>query len=168
MPEIQCTNHTFIIQRVSMATTLPAAHNPDLESVCLVWLDASANTSAENIATQKQFRTITHHFKIFQTVYDCEQYIQQKPRDDRIFFICSGQLGREIVPRIHHYRQIFAIYVYCQNKQANEEWANKFSKVIHSFCLTFTSTFSIGQSCDCQTRSPYPTNSIRLYQTKSN
>lgn len=168
MVEIQCTNHIFINQRVSMATTSPAVNEPDLESVCLLWLDASANTSTENIATQKQFRTITHRLKVFQTVYDCEQYIQQKPRDDRIFFIVSGQLGREIVPRIHHYRQIFAIYVYCQNKQANEEWANKFSKVIHSFCLTFISTFSIGQRCNCQIRSSYPTNSIRLYQTKSN
>lgn len=126
-----------------MATTSPAVHDPDLESVYLVWLDATANTSEENIATQKEFRTITHHLKIFQNVFDCERFIHQKSKVDRIFLIVSGQLGREIVPRIHHYRQIFAIYVYCQNKQANEEWANKFSKVIPSLC--FISTFSLAQ-----------------------
>ena len=118
-----------------MTTTSSAMHDSDLESVCLVWLDASANTTVENIATQKTFRMITHHLKIFQNVHDCEQYIQQKCRNDRMFFIVSGQLGREIVPRIHHHRQIFAIYVYCQNKQFNEEWANKFSKVIHFVSL---------------------------------
>lgn len=117
-----------------MTTTSIATHDPALESVCLVWLDASANTSAENIATQKQFCAITHHLKIFQNIHDCEQYIQQKCKADRIFFIVSGQLGREIVPRIHHHRQIFAIYVYCQNKQLNEEWANKFAKVISILC----------------------------------
>jgi tetratricopeptide (TPR) repeat protein len=110
-----------------MSTPLPGAH--DLETICLIWLDASANVSAENIATQKQIQTITPHFKIFQNVKDCEQYIRQKCKDDRIFFIVSGQLGREIVPRIHQCRQIFSIYVYCQNKQLNEEWANKFAKV---------------------------------------
>ncbi len=110
----------------------------DLETVCLVWLDASANITVENIATQKQFQLITSHFKIFQNVQDCEQYIQQKTKDDRIFFVVSGQLGREIVPRIHQYRQIFSIYVYCQNKQLDEEWANKFPKVIPPLLLSFT------------------------------
>ena len=113
-----------------MTTTYPFANNNDLETVCLVWLDASVNTSSENIATQKELRSIIHHFNTFSNVPDCEQYIQQKSQDDRVFLIVNGRLGQEIVPRVHHYRQVFHIYVYCQDKEKNEEWARKFVKVI--------------------------------------
>ncbi len=113
-----------------MATTSPAAYGIDLESVYLIWLDASADLSAENIGTQKQLRSIIHNFKTFLNVQDCEQYINEKTNYDRIFLIVSGRLGRKIVPCIHQLRQIFSIYVYCQDKQRNEEWANKFTKVV--------------------------------------
>jgi hypothetical protein len=75
-------------------------------------------------------QSIIHHFKTFQNVQDCELFIQQKSNDDRIYFIVSGRLGQEIVPRIHHLRQVFSIYVYCQDIRKNEEWACKFNKVI--------------------------------------
>lgn len=117
-------------EKVKMTTSLPAVHDSGLETVCLIWLDSSVNTSTENVATQKQFRSILHHFKTFENAQNCEEYIRNKSEHDRIFFIVSGQLGREIVPRIHDYRQLFSIYVYCQDKQRNEEWANKFTKVI--------------------------------------
>ena len=113
-----------------MTATYPFVNNNDLEIVCLVWLDVSVNTSSENIATQKELCSIIHHFKTFSNVPDCEQYIQQKSQDDRVFLIVNGRLGQEIVPRIHHYRQVFNIYVYCQDKEKNEEWARKFIKVI--------------------------------------
>jgi hypothetical protein len=112
-----------------MTTTLPVVHDPELETVCLLWLDASANVSTENIESQKQFRSIIHNFKTFQNDQECVKYIRKKSKDDRIFFIVSGRFGRDIVPRIHQLRQISSIYIYCQDKQRNEEWANKFTKV---------------------------------------
>ncbi|CAF1331170.1 unnamed protein product [Rotaria sp. Silwood1] len=87
------------------------------------------NTSTENIITQRKFRSIIHYFKTFSHVQDCEQYIRQKTKDDRIFLIVNGRFGQEIVPRIHQFRQIFSIYVYYQDKEKNEEWAKKFIKV---------------------------------------
>jgi hypothetical protein len=136
-------NDIFQNQKSKMTTTLPVGHDPDLETVCLIWLDASANGSSESLDTQKQFRSIIHHVKIFLNEQECEQYIRQKSKDDRIFFIVSGRLGREIVPRIHQFRQIFSIYVYCQDKQRNEEWANKFPKVICLFFVLLTFLFRI-------------------------
>jgi len=141
-------------EKVKMTATLPVVHDPDLETVCLIWLDASANISAENIANQKQFRSIIHYFKTFQNTQDCEKYIREKSKDDRIFFIVSGRLGQEIVPRIHQFRQIFSIYVYCQDKQKNEEWANKFTKVIFIILfISFIFPYSIsGKRCNRQLR----------------
>jgi hypothetical protein len=112
-----------------MATPTVARGN-DLEAVYLIWLDAFANVSTENITTQKQFQSIIHHFKTFEKVQDCEQYIQQKTKYDRIFLIVSGRLGQEIVPRIEKFRQVFTIYVYCKDKQRNEVWAKQVTKVV--------------------------------------
>lgn len=114
-----------------MSTAFPIIHTKDPETVCLIWLDASVTTSTENIATQKEFNKIIHYFKTFSNVSDCEQYIQQKTKDDRVFLIANGRLGQEITPRIHNFRQVFSIYVYCQDKERNEEWAKKFCKVIY-------------------------------------
>ncbi len=110
------------------AITLVEENN--LEIVDAIWLDASVNVAKENFDAQQRIRSIINHLKIFENVQDCEQYIQQTSKDDRIFLIVSGRLGEEIVPRIHHYRQISSIYVYCRDKQRNEEWAKHFSKVI--------------------------------------
>ena len=112
---------------------VPLAEDTNLETVYLVWLDASVNTSEENIQTQQHFRSIIHHVKIFDNVQDCEEYIHRTPKNDRFFLIVSGRLGEKIVSRVHHYRQILSIYVYCTNKKRNEEWAKHFPKVIYSW-----------------------------------
>ncbi|CAF0920693.1 unnamed protein product [Adineta steineri] len=101
----------------------------NLETICLVWLDAVVNTSQDNINAQQQFRQIINHLETFQNVQDCKQYLQQTSNDDRIFLIVSGRLGHEIVPQVHSYRQISSIYVYCMDKKRNEEWAKHFTKV---------------------------------------
>lgn len=112
---------------------LPSLQGNNLETTHLVWLDASINNSKENLDFQQQIRLIINHIQTFQNPRDCEEYIARCPKDDRIFLIVSGQLGREIVPRIHGYRQVFSIYVYCMNKAKNEEWARNFPKVTKSY-----------------------------------
>ncbi|CAF1302278.1 unnamed protein product [Rotaria sordida] len=109
--------------------TIPILQENNLESVYMIWLDAAVNQLQHNIDAQQQIQSIINHLKIFQNIQDCEKYINQISKDDRILLIVSGQLGQEILPRIHHYRQIFSIYVYCMNKAKNEEWAKHFHKI---------------------------------------
>jgi hypothetical protein len=116
--------------------TIPTIEDNDLETIYLIWLDASINKSKENLDAQQHIQSIINHLKIFENIQDCEEYIHKTSKDDRIFFIVNGQLGKEIVPRIHHYRQIFSIYVYCMNKKLNEEWAKNFAKVIGTHSIT--------------------------------
>lgn len=113
-----------------MTAACPVVYDTDLENVYLVWLDALVETATENIATQQEFRTIIHQFKTFPSVDVCEQYLQKRSKYDRIILIVSGRLGQVLVPRVHQWRQIYCIYVYCQDKQRNEEWAKNFNKVI--------------------------------------
>ncbi len=95
----------------------------------MIWLDASVNSSEENIKAQQQLRSSINHLLIFADDHQCLQYIDSIPKDDRIVLIVSGKLGRIVVPKIVQLRQIISIYVYCMDKKANEQWSQKFSKV---------------------------------------
>lgn len=102
----------------------------NLEIYSLVWLDATVNSTTENLDVQKQLRILINQLKTFDNTHDCLQYIKNLSKQNRIILIVSGRLGREIVPRIHRLRQISRIYVYCYDKEKNEKWAQKFPKVI--------------------------------------
>ena len=49
----------------------------------------------------------------------------------------SGKFGMELVPRIDQLEQVFAIYVFCFEREKYIEWAKQFKKVKH-----FSSSFS--------------------------
>ncbi|CAF3108862.1 unnamed protein product, partial [Rotaria sp. Silwood2] len=75
-----------------------------LEIFCLVWLDASSS-GKDSRETEQQLRSIINHLKKFQDVASCKKYIHARTSKERVVMIVSGQLGREIVPAIHHVRQ---------------------------------------------------------------
>ncbi|CAF5005241.1 unnamed protein product, partial [Rotaria sp. Silwood1] len=118
-----------------MATVVPQTDNShidaddmSLEIFCLIWLDA--NTSVEdNRDTEQELRSIINRLKKFQNVAQCQKYLEESSEHKRFVVIVSGRLGLEIVPSIHKLRQVISIYVYCLNKESNEEWVNNFSKV---------------------------------------
>jgi hypothetical protein len=99
-----------------------------LEIFSLIWLDTDVNVK-ETRNTEQKLRSTINHLKKFQDVEQCQQYIEQTSQKDRLVLIVSGQLGQEIVPSIHKLRQVISIYVYCMDKQRNEEWSSKFTKV---------------------------------------
>ena len=99
-----------------------------LEIFSLIWLDDNDNMEDSQDIEQK-LRTIINHFKRFQDAKECQQYIEQTSKQDRILLIVSGQLVQEITPSIHELRQVSSIYVYCKDGNNDEEWKNKFTKV---------------------------------------
>ncbi|CAF2639113.1 unnamed protein product [Rotaria sp. Silwood2] len=103
--------------------------NENLEQYCLIWLDATVNSSEDNIKAQKQLRKSINNLLTFEDDKQCLQHIHSISKNDRIILIVSGRLSRVIVPKIAQLEQIISIYVYCQDKKANEQWAKQFSKV---------------------------------------
>lgn len=115
----------------------------NLEGTYVIWLDSSVDILEENRIAQQKIRSITGHLKLFENIQDCERYLSQASINDRILLIVSGRLGKEIVPRIHNYRQIFSIYVYCGDKTQHEEWAKHFQKVINYYKHNYFSYYDI-------------------------
>jgi hypothetical protein len=105
-----------------------STNDKNLEIFSLIWLDENVNVK-DTRDTEQKLRSIINHLKKFQDVKQCQQYIEQRSKKDRLILIVSGQLGREIVPSIHNLRQVMSIYVYCMDKKNTREWACKFAKV---------------------------------------
>lgn len=99
-----------------------------LEMFCIVWLD-DKTIDKEDRETEQQLRTIINHLQQFQDVAQCETYIHERSRNERLLLVVSGRLGKEIVPSIHNLRVVISIYVYCKDVEANNVWANEFAKV---------------------------------------
>jgi hypothetical protein len=115
----------------------PTSEDTNLETFSLIWLDATVNSSEENRLSQEKLRTSINHLKTFEDDKLCENYIRSLSENDRIVLISSGQLGKQIIPQIHHLRQVFSIYIFCRNKETYEKWANPFIKVNLIFIQIF-------------------------------
>src|SRR5579871_5242706 len=103
--------------------------NNNLETFSLIWLDES---NEKNIIIQQRLRTSINYLKKFNNLQICEEYIRDVSNEDRIILIVNNQWCQEIIPRIHQFRQISSIYIYCTKDRINEieQWAKNFNKVL--------------------------------------
>jgi hypothetical protein len=124
------------------------------ETICLTWLDSNLN-NGDNRGVEQRLRSIFNYFNKFNDIQQCQTYIEQQSKTDRLVLIVSGQLGRQIVPRIHQLQQVLSIYVYCANKEANQIWVRDHVKVRYTQKMNahfFMSLFWLGQGCSCRCR----------------
>lgn len=122
---------------------MTAAKNDDISHILysILWLDPSANTAEDNRHAQKQVRSIISHLETFEDEVEFQKYLRSVPNHQRLIIIVNGRLGKEVVPRIHHMPQISSIYVYCMDKQRNEQWAKNYSKVPIYLLFLYISVF---------------------------
>ncbi|CAF3610138.1 unnamed protein product [Rotaria sp. Silwood1] len=109
-----------------MATSILLNDDKCLEVFSPIWLDSYAN---DNRHAEQKLRSVINYLKKFQDIEECEQYIEKTSEQNRLILIVSGMLGREIVPSIHYHRKVISIYIYCMDKETNEQWSSKFIKV---------------------------------------
>jgi hypothetical protein len=116
-----------VIATTSNLETSRFRQSNNLETYTLLWLDGDINKK-DNVHTQGQLKRVINQFKAFDNVGECENYIEVK-NDQKIILIISGGLGRQLVPKLHSLQQIVAIYIYCMNKEVNEQWSKNYGKV---------------------------------------
>lgn len=125
-----------------MGNTLTRERDDHLETFRLIWLDSSVNNSEENLRAQQRLRKTVNYLKTFDGEQVCLKYIRSVPEDDRIILIVSGELGRILVPKISRLRQVFSIYIYCNNKIFHEHWSQHYYQVIQKK-RSFSSMFHL-------------------------
>ncbi|CAF1614661.1 unnamed protein product [Rotaria sp. Silwood1] len=100
----------------------------NLEAFACLWLDANVKNTDDNRETEQELRQIINHLRIFDQADACEKLIRAT-KQEKIVLIVSGQLGRDVIPRLHNLPQLVACYVYCLNGTDHEEWTRTYSKV---------------------------------------
>jgi hypothetical protein len=125
------------MEKASISLTL---EENNLETFSLIWLEISINEAKKNIDIQQRLRKAINCLNTFQDSSQCEKHIQSLSKDDRIVLIANGRLGEELVPQIHHLRQVTSIYIYCTDENRNEEWTKQFTKVNE---VVYNSAYSI-------------------------
>lgn len=109
-------------------------HN--LETYSIVWLDRLVSDAKEYMDAQQRLRASVNYIRTFKNIDECELFIQTVPSQDRIIFITNNQLGQELIPRIHHLRQICSIYIYNNDNKRGGGWVKEFKKVKFIIQLT--------------------------------
>jgi hypothetical protein len=109
-------------------TLLSAFKDNNFDIYSLVWLDSRIDTD-EYIHAQESLKFFIDHFQIFNESGPCEEYIRSTAVDLRVILIANGNLGEQLILRIHQLRQISAIYIYCMNIEYHQNWTKQYKKV---------------------------------------
>jgi hypothetical protein len=107
--------------------------NENIETFSLLWLDAEIRYNDEGLRARKQqLRAIINHLRTFKDENFYEQYIRHASTNDRLLLVITDQVGREVVPRVHHLQQVLSIYIHCKDKICDDQWVASFFKVEYS------------------------------------
>lgn len=108
-----------------------ASSHENSDMSLIVWFNASADNTETDEEIQSQLRLTIQHIKLFHSIGECEQYIQQAD-DNRIYLILYDQCADQVISRIHHLPQVFYIYIIYNNSRKYEQLMKNFAKVTHN------------------------------------
>jgi hypothetical protein len=119
----------------SQSNPAPNFHIVDCEQIepivkYLLWLDPNVNKSKDNLMLQEKFHELFgDNFRTYGKTEECEEFIRQR-KNDEILLIVTGQIGRQVTPTFHSLSQLIAVFVFCMDKEGNEKWSKKYTKVV--------------------------------------
>ena len=122
-------NFTADARFIELMQTAPESDESPGNKIHIVWVTPDLNKSPENENTQARLRQLFQaNFRAFETSSEFDTYVREK-NNGKFLLITSGQLGRQIVPKISNVSQVRCIVLYCLDKRANEEWSKGYAKV---------------------------------------
>jgi Tfp pilus assembly protein PilF len=100
-----------------------------LQNFLLIWLDANFDESKEDFKKSiENLRRIVTSITTFTDTQECIDFLSAI-KEQKVFMIISGSLGRTILPEIQDWPQLESVYVFCGDQSFHEQWARKISKV---------------------------------------
>ncbi|CAF4192379.1 unnamed protein product [Rotaria sp. Silwood2] len=107
------------------------------EDFTIVWLDANVHRYTQEY--NELYRT-SNIIELFENEEDCHQFLDTTSniRSKKLFVIVSGSLGKTFVPKIHEYKQILFIYIFCQQRKQHSTWARNYKKIGDNRIITQT------------------------------
>ncbi|CAF1562184.1 unnamed protein product, partial [Didymodactylos carnosus] len=106
--------------------TAKANRSENFEPFTLLY-DTSISAQDESQTIQIKLRNLINYLKPFESIEQCQRYIQQFD-NEKIVLIVSDGLGHVVIPQTHDLKQINSIYIYSENKQIHKTWMKQFKK----------------------------------------
>ena len=70
---------------------------------------------------------VNNELRTFDNVAECQEYIDHTV--NKVILVVSGSMGMKIVPEIHTYLNVAAIYLFYGDNEFHKLWSNDFHKV---------------------------------------
>jgi len=97
----------------------------------VIWLDTTKKDLFLYPDVQKNLRFTIDCIETFEQSDQCENYIRQSTEKSLHIVIVGEKLGHVFIPVIHHFSQVFTIYIYENSNQSGKDTSltKKYSKV---------------------------------------
>ena len=100
-----------------------------VQDAVLIWLDGTINKN--NPGCRSNIRRLQHTVndtRTFTKEQECMDFLE-KSVDKKVYMIISGVLGQQVVPLVHNLAQVDTIFIFCFNREQNENWIKDWSKI---------------------------------------
>jgi hypothetical protein len=118
-----------------MAHLTSASHSKAriIENFVVVWLDPQVDEFKDDYEKSiTQLRRIVNSIKTYNEIDKCLQFLRTI-KDERIFVIVSGGLGRQIIEDLQIMRTVVTVYIFCYDKDTHKKWAINYTKIKEVF-----------------------------------
>ncbi|CAF0837930.1 unnamed protein product [Rotaria sp. Silwood1] len=100
-----------------------------LQDFLVIWLDSNVDESKNDFKKSIQrLRHIVASVITFTDVQECIDFLSEI-KNERVYMIVSGSVGRHLIPEIYTWPQLNSIYIFCGKQSVHEEWAKAISKI---------------------------------------
>jgi hypothetical protein len=100
-----------------------------IENFVVVWLDPQVDEFKDDYEKSiTQLRRIVNSIKTYNDIDECLQFLRTI-KDERIFVIVSGGLGRQIIDSLQTMRTVVTVYIFCYDEETHKKWAINYTKI---------------------------------------
>jgi len=99
------------------------------ETFLHIWFDENVG---ENLQIQRALKVLKQNVKNVRLMHDRYKFYQwliKHHNNENVVLIVSSKCGKQLVPDIHNWQSITAIYVYCTDGTTDNKWTESYSKV---------------------------------------
>ncbi|CAF1018293.1 unnamed protein product [Adineta ricciae] len=107
-----------------MAHTIDTKRN-SVENFILVWLDPNGT---EHRQSSHLFQSYINTIKFYSSSKELLQFVEEI-HDEEVFVIISEALVKDIVARLEPHKQIYSIYILCNDRHYQADWTKDFRKI---------------------------------------
>ena len=105
----------------------------NLEDLIIIWLDENSNEPQETVCKRRtRLRDIVNSLRAFNDSSQCLTFIQSI-KEEKIFLIISGSLGKIFIDQVHHLAQVSSVYIYCFDPDQHKQWTINYEKIVGTF-----------------------------------